>query len=119
MSLKGLTQFSMWNWQKFSEGKTYLVTNVLPWVDFETKKNLGTKIEVVILEDNTIYASKKDGTTFNNKFEKLTIKIKENVDVPLNSKVTFEGVVAKVYSEFQNQLSIVAEKVTVLSKLKE
>lgn len=119
MTLKGLTQFGEWNWKKFSTGKIYLVTNVLPWNDFETKKNLGTKIEVVILEDNTVYAPKKDGTTFNNKFEKLTIKIKGNVNVSLNSQVNFEGVVAKVYSEFQNQLSIVAEKVTVISKTKE
>ena len=53
--MKGLNQFLMFNWDAFAEGKSFLVTGVSEYQDFDTKQHLGTKVECVIAADKTPY----------------------------------------------------------------
>lgn len=119
MGLKNLSQFILFDWKTFATGKTFLTTNIMPWKDFdEPDKILGTKVEVAIIRDATEYKPKKDGTILDNLFDKLVVKIPTTVDIPRNKEVTFEGVVARTYGEYQNNLSIEAKSVQIVQKAK-
>ena len=49
-------------------------------------------------------------------YEKLTIKIPKEINVPMNSKIRLINPTANIYGEYRNQLSVVAEDVEVLDK---
>lgn len=111
--MKKLSQFTKFLFAEFSAGKIYRVTRVYPWVDYETKKPMGTKVDVVIAEDNTQYAT-KDGEVVTNAYEKLTLKIKKSVEVPLNARVMPVNPVATVYGEYRNKLAVTADDIRVI-----
>lgn len=52
----------------------------------------------------------------NNMYEKLTVKLPKEMDVPMNVEVKLINPEASIYGEYRNQLSIVAEDVQVVSK---
>ena len=111
--MKGLTQFQRFDFTAFAEGKTFVVTGIGEYSDFESKQHLGTKVECVIAVDKTPYVF-KDGQTFTNRYEKITFKVCKDVDIPLESKVMPKGdVIAKIYGEFRNQLSVVCDDIAV------
>ena len=56
--MKGLNQFLRFDWNAFAEGKSFLVTGVSEYQDFDTKQHLGTKVECVIALDKTPYSFK-------------------------------------------------------------
>ncbi len=58
--MKGLNQFGYFDFDRFSEGKQYLVTGQSKYIDYESKKHLGTKVDCVIASDKTPYVF-KDG----------------------------------------------------------
>ncbi|MGX6980181.1 hypothetical protein ACWN8V_13210 [Vagococcus elongatus] len=113
MALKNLFQFREFNHVKFFEGKVFEFTNVTPWTDFHTKEILGKKVELTIIEDNTEYRKKANGEVpQNNKYEKITVKLHEDISVPLNTKVIIDEIVkVSIYGEYQNQLSIEARRI--------
>lgn len=111
--MKFLNQFLEFEWESFAEGKRFLVTGCKPWVDFETKKNLGTAVEVVIYKDETPY-EQKDGEKVTNLFEKLTFKVSKELDIPIKAFVEPVNVSAKIYGEYRNQLSVKCDGITVL-----
>lgn len=51
-----------------------------------------------------------------NRFEKLAIKVSDDIDIPVDQYVMPTGMVAKVYGEHRNQLSVTASGVTVIPK---
>ena len=51
--MKGLSKF--FDTRRFLEGKRLEVVGVSKWNDFETKQQLGTKVNTVIAEDHTVY----------------------------------------------------------------
>ena len=110
--MKGLNQFLLFNWDAFAEGKSFLVTGVSEYQDFDTKQHLGTKVQCVISSDKTQY-SFKDGKEFTNRFEKITFKVLKDVDIPLESRVMPRGVTANIYGEYRNQLSVKCEDIAV------
>ena len=55
--MKGLGSFVSFNWADFAAGKTFQVVGCAPWVDFETKAKLGSKVEVVITYSSHIVFS--------------------------------------------------------------
>lgn len=112
ITMKGLNQFLRFDWNAFAEGKSFLVTSVSEYQDFDTKQHLGTKVECVITSDKTPY-SFKDGKEFTNRFEKITFKVLKNVDIPLESRVMPKNVVANIYGEYRNQLSVKCEDIIV------
>lgn len=117
MSLKKLTQFLKFDWEAFAKGKTLQVIGTSEWVDYETKVHMGTKIEVVIVRDNTQY-TQKEGEHVTNTFEKLTLKIRKDVSVPMNTYVMPVNVTAKVYGDYRNQLSVTADDIRVITPSK-
>ena len=111
--MKYLNQFISFDWNRFAEGKTFLVTGVSEWVDYDSKSHLGTKVEVVILADNTKYEF-KNGDRSTNRFEKLTFKINKDLEIPMDSKVVPRGVTASVYGEYRNLLSVKCTDINVM-----
>lgn len=117
--LKRLGEFRSFDWGRFSEEKTFVTTGVRPWQEYangaSTGKRLGTSVEVVILHDRTQYKD-RDGEQVSNRFEKLTFKVPEAVDVPLETQVVPVDVVATVYGDFQNQLSVKCSRIDIVKK---
>ena len=113
MNMKHLNEFIKFDWDKFVEKKGFLVTGISELQDFESKKHLGTKIEVVIIEDGTNY-KQKEGECVTNRFEKILFKIYKDVNVPLNSQVLPVNVSASIYGDYRNQLSVKAEDIKVI-----
>ncbi|MFL0248030.1 hypothetical protein [Candidatus Clostridium stratigraminis] len=85
------------------------------WKDFKTGDVLGTKVEVVIVQDKTDYGT-TEGEVVNNLYEKLIIKIPKQITVPMNAEVRLKNAEATIYGEYRNQLSVVAEDIEINSK---
>ncbi|MBR0384860.1 MAG: hypothetical protein IJH61_09285 [Eubacteriaceae bacterium] len=111
--MKFLNQFVYFDWNRFAEGKVFMVTGLTEWQDFETKAYLGTKIECVILTDNTKYEN-KDGQKASNRFEKIVFKVNKNVDIPMDSRIVPKNVTANVYGDYRNQLSVKCTDVGII-----
>lgn len=111
--MKGLGQFSVFDWNGFAQGKTFMAVGCKPYEEYETKAHLGTKVECVISSDKTPYKF-KDGEVFSNRFEKIVFKVSKDVDIPLDAKVIPKGVTAKVYGEYRNQLSIICDDIEIV-----
>lgn len=114
MALKKLNQFLKFDWEGFSKGKVLQVASLTEWVDYTTKVHMGTKIEVAIVRDNTQYKL-KEGEHVTNAFEKLTLKIRKDVNVPVGTIVMPVNVSATVYGEYRNQLSVTADDIRVIT----
>ncbi len=116
--MKKLNQFVKFLFEDFSKGKVYRVIGVRPWIDYNTKELMGTKVEVVIAEDNTAYDT-QNGETITNQYEKLTFKIsKKDINIPMNARVIPVNPVAVVYGEYRNQLSVTADDIKVITPQK-
>lgn len=113
MALKKLSQFVHFDFKGFMEGKICLVVGISEWVDHDTKKHMGTKVEVVIVEDKTQYVH-KDGEVISNRYEKLIYKVKKDIKVPIDARVVPVNPVGTVYGDYRNQLSIVADDIRVI-----
>ena len=51
-----------------------------------------------------------------NRFEKLAIKVSDDIDISVDQYVVPIGVVAKVYGDYRNQLSVTITGLTVIPK---
>ena len=111
--MKGLGSFVSFNWADFAAGKTFQAVGCAPWVDFETKATLGSKVEVVITKDDTAYP-KKDGKVISNIFERLQFKVAKDVTIPVGAVVEPVGAVATVYGDYRNKLSIKVDDVRIV-----
>ena len=112
--MKNLNQFVKFDWNAFAKDKVFLVTNVVDFVDYDTKAILGKKVETVIITDNTLYAS-KDGEVVTNRFEKVAFKVSKSVDIPIDSRVVPVNPVATVYGDYRNQLSVKCDDVQIVT----
>lgn len=112
--MKNLNSFIEFNWKAFAEGKTFLVTGISEYQDFDTKAHLGTKVECVIIEDNTHYKT-KGGEAVSNRYEKITFKVAKDVNIPVDSKVVPVNAVASIYGEFRNQLSVKCDSIQIVN----
>lgn len=111
--MKGLNQFLVFNWDAFAEGKTFVVTGISEYQDFETKAHLGTKLDCVIATDTTPYKF-KEGEIFSNRFEKISFKVAKDVNIPVEARVVPKNVVATIYGEYRNQLSVKCEDIAIV-----
>ena len=116
--MKFLNQFTVFDWKSFAAGKQFTVTGVSEYTDYDNGDHLGTKIDAVITEDKTAY-KQKDGESATNKFEKIAFKCNKDVEIPLDAVVEPKGVMATVYGEFRNMLSIKCADVVVIGGVKE
>ena len=113
--MKGLSLYLSFCWLEFVKGKTFKAVSCGPWVDFDTKVNMGTKVEVVIVEDNTEYPT-KGGKVISNLYERMQIKVPKEISIPVGSIVEPVGVEAKVYGDYHNKLSVKDDDVRVVSQ---
>ena len=62
-----------------------------------------------------MYPSGKDGTgEYSNLFEKFTVKVFKDINVPVGATVELVNPVGTVYGEFRNQLSVRADDVRIV-----
>ncbi len=113
--MKKLNQFTLFDWNSFQKGKTFVCIGISPWKDFESGEIIGTKVESVIASDETNY-NVKDGETVTNLYEKLVFKVNKDIDIPINAVIHPKGVQASVFGEYRNQLSCTAEDIVIVSK---
>lgn len=114
MALKMLSAF--FDVLKFLVGKRLIVVSTKPWKDYETGRACGTKIELAIVEDNTVYPPKANGETVNgvNAYEKLVAKIPKNVTVEKGTEVTLINPTGKPYGTYLENLSLTADDIQVV-----
>lgn len=115
MALKKLRQFIRFDWEGFAKGKVFIVTGCALWKDYDTKQILGTKVNAAIVRDETHYES-KNGEQVTNCFNTLAFKIPKQISVPVNANIQPVGVVATVYGEYMNQLSIKCTDIQILKE---
>mgnify|MGYP006928980325 CR=1 FL=1 len=108
MSLKKLSAFKQFDNQSFFEPKALMAMSEEQWVDFESGKKLGTKLNVVIWQDQSDYGD----PTITNVGQTLSVKIAgrepHNIAPHLVRLINPE---ATIYGEYQNQLSVRADDV--------
>lgn len=107
MSLKKLSVFKRFDNQAFFEPKALMAMSEEQWLDFDSGKKLGTKLNVVIWQDRSDYGD----PTITNVGQTMSVKIagrepQSNISPHL---VRLINPVATVYGEYQNQLSIRAD----------
>ena len=113
--MKYLSQFSTFDFERFSFGKVFLVISTSDWKDYQSKKILGTSVDVVVISDNTIYS---DGETGSNRYERLRFKVKKHIDVQPDTCVAPINAVAKIYGDYNNLLSVVCDDIRVIEPTK-
>lgn len=113
--MKKLNMFTTFDWNAFAKGKRFVAVGCTEWKDFDTGKHLGTKIESVIAADNTDYGN-QNGEVITNLYEKVTFKLRKDIDIPVNVEISPKGVNAKVYGDYRNQLSCKAEDIVFAAK---
>lgn len=105
------------DFEAFSKGKVYRVIGISKWTDYTTKAHMGTKVEVLIVKDDTQY-KQKEGENVSNCFEKLIFKIRKDVDVPMNAYVIPVNATGTVYGDYRNMLSVTADDIRIISQNK-
>lgn len=113
--MKKLNLFTYFDFDEFAKGKRFMSIGQQEWRDYKTGDVLGTKVEVVIVQDKTDYGV-QDGKVVSNLYEKLAIKVPKKIAVPMNVEIKMVNAVATVYGDFRNQLSVVVDDVEVISK---
>ncbi len=113
--MKKLNIFLHFDFVAFAKSKRFLTVAQKPWADFKSGEVLGTKYELVIIEDETDYGVAGDATV-NNLYEKFIVKVPKNkaASVPMNVEVRLINPRANVYGDFRNQLSVTADGLTVM-----
>ena len=110
--MKKLGLFTRFMWDDFANGKRFMCVGCTPWRDFDSDELLGTKVETVIVEDNTSYGD----PNVTNLYEKVTFKVSKDVKIPINMEVNPKRVTAIVFGEYRNQLSCTAEELAMVSR---
>lgn len=110
--MNNLGQFTRFDAAAFLAGKKLQFVDKSNWLDHDTGALLGTRVDLVIIEDGTAYKPKADGTPArSNRFEKLTVKVPGAVSLPEDAMVELVNPVGTVWGEYRNQLSLKADEV--------
>lgn len=113
--MKGLGQFREFNWIGFADGKVFKVVGIADWMDRDTGKRLGKRVDVVIVEDNTQYVS-RNGEQYTNLYGRLTFKVEGNTEVAVSIGDIAAPVdaVARCYGDYNDQLSVTCKGIRVI-----
>lgn len=112
--MKYLRQFEHFDFKGFSKDKIFMVLGCLPWV--ENGVCIGTKVETVIIRDDTPYV-KKEGDDSTNVYEKINFKVKKiDLVIPKDCMVAPVNPIAKIWGDFRNNLSVTCDDMQVLQK---
>lgn len=115
MALKKLNQFNHFDTEGFFSKLKLITVGNSVWKEYGSNVVKGAKLEVVIAGDKHVYTC-NEGEVVNNMYEKLTVKVPKEIDVPMNVEVKLVNPKTNIYGEYRNQLSIVAEDIQVVSK---
>lgn len=115
MPLKKVANYVRYDWQGFAKDKRFICTGCSEWKDHDTGKHFGSLVEATIIEDKTVYYD-KDGNEVKvtNRFEKIYIKVKKDVDIPLDSIINPINVVAKPYGDFNSKISVTCDDIQIV-----
>lgn len=113
--MKKLAQFLKFDFEEFSKGKAYQAISVSEWKDYNTKAHMGVKVDALIAKDDTPY-KQKEGEHVTNAFEKISFKIRKDVNIPVGAFVMPVNAVGVVYGDYRNQLSVTADDIRVVPK---
>ena len=115
---KKLSQFERFDSEGLFSNLSVGAVGQPEWKKFESGERKGTKVEVVIIGDKHNYNT-ANGEQISNIYEKLTVKVPKDIDIPMNSPVRLLNVYTIVYGQYHNQLSIVADAKLFLIKLQQ
>lgn len=115
MALKKVANYVRYDWQGFAKDKRFICTGCSEWKDHDTGKHFGSLVEATIIEDKTVYYD-KDGNEVKvtNRFEKIYIKVKKDVNIPLDSIINPINVVAKPYGDFNSKISVTCDDIQIV-----
>lgn len=109
MALKSLREFLKFDAVSFFKGKQLLLMRETPWKDYDSGKEVGAKLKVIIWSDDTKYT--KEGVS--NEGSEMDIKISglraEDIDRNNRGFIRLSNPTGVVYGEYQNELSIKAD----------
>lgn len=107
MSLKKLSAFKQFDNQGFFGPKILMAMSEEPWLDFDSGKKLGIKLNVVIWQDHSDYGD----PTITNVGQTLSVKIAGREPQPNITPhlVRLINPVATIYGDYQNKLSVRAD----------
>ena len=110
--MKYLNQFLKFDSLSFFKGKKLLLNGKEIWREHnesiknvEDRKVLGTKYEIVVVEDKTPY-KRTEGSTTTNAYEKFFVKVDGEINIEVGTPVTIENVECKVWGDYGNNLSV-------------
>lgn len=110
--MKKLRQFLKFDLRAFLEGKTLITNGTADWKN-EKGEVVGTRVETVILVDNTDYGA----PDVSNKYSKIVVKIpKVGFKVPDGVQVELVNGVGTVYGDFSQNLSVKANDVRIVNQ---
>lgn len=114
--MKGILQFL--DWEKITANLTFTVVSVGPWLKYETKEKLGTKLDVYVSRDDFQYFPKNDGTVFTNLGERLSIRVPGDVTVPIGEAIIPLDPVMTIYGKYNENASVRASGIKVVPSKK-
>ncbi len=107
--MKHLRDFNTFDSNAFFKDKVLVTRECSEWQDEATGIHQGTKVVVAIDKDNTVYQI-KDGEKFiDNEYEKITVKVKNDVKFARNTPVILVNAVAKIWGDYSDKLSVTAD----------
>lgn len=113
--MKGTHQFERFDHQVFFADKDCTVTGISEWLDYETKKPLGWRIDTVITRDDTQYRV-KDGQVISNLYQPQAFKCIDKTDVKIGDIVEAVDVMAcTLYGQYRNQISVKCKTMRVVT----
>lgn len=113
--MKGTHQFEQFDMAGFSSDKDYTVTGVSEWLDYESKRPMGWRIDAVITRDDTKYRA-KDGQVISNLYQPQTFKCIDKPDVAVGDIVEPVDITScTLYGQYRNQISCKCRTVRVVT----
>ena len=113
--MRGTHQFEEFNFSKFSQGKDYTVTGLSEWLDYDTKKPMGWRVDTVVTRDDTQYRT-KDDQVISNLYQPQVFKCSAKPDVKVGDIVEPVDITAcTLYGQFRNQISVKCDSVKVVT----
>lgn len=114
--MRGLNQFTVFDFERFNVGKMYVSISQRKWIDDDTGKVIGTKVDSLIWKDGTVYKDDKNGDKITNKYEKVTFKVRKQISVPPNVEIRPVNPIASIYGDYRNQLSVTCDDIEIVQK---
>lgn len=113
--MKGTHQFEQFDMAGFSRDKDYTVTGTSEWLDYETKKPLGWRVDTVVTRDDTKYRA-KDGQVVSNLYQPQVFKCEAKPDVAVGDIVAPVDITScTLYGQYRNQISVKCKTVRVVT----